>query len=79
MKRSIYKSLNGADFLKGLLISFLTALFTGLLQLFEAGPFVMDWATFQPIVYAAVGAALSYIIKNYFTNSTGDLLKRELR
>ena len=31
MKRSIYKSLNGADFLKGLLIAFLTALFTGLL------------------------------------------------
>jgi len=30
-------------------------------------------------VYAAVGAALSYIIKNYFTNSTGDLLKKELR
>ena len=79
MKRSIYKSLNGADFLKGLLIAFLTALFTGLLQLFEAGPFVFDWPTFQPIVYAAVGAALSYIIKNYFTNSTGDLLKKELK
>ena len=79
MKRSIYKSLNGADFLKGLLIAFLTALFTGLLQLFEAGPFMFDWPTFQPIVYAAVGAALSYIIKNYFTNSTGEILKRELK
>ena len=43
----------------------------------EAGPFVMDWATFQPIVYAAIGAALSYIIKNYFTNSTGELMKGE--
>lgn len=77
MKRSIYKSLNGADFLKGLLIAFLTALFTGLLKLFEAGPFVMDWPTFQPIVYAAVGAALSYIIKNYFTNSEGQIARGE--
>lgn len=79
MKRSIYRSLNGADFLKGLLIAFLTALFTGLLQLFEAGPFEFDWVTFQPIVYAAIGSALSYIIKNYFTNSEGKILKKELK
>ena len=79
MKRSIYKALNVNDFLKGLLIAFLTALFTGLIQLFEAGPFVFDWPTFQPIVYAAVAAGISYILKNFFTNSTGDLLKRELK
>ena len=77
--RSLYRSLNGADFLRGLLIAFLTALFTGLLQLFNAGPFLFDWVTFQPIVYASIGAALSYIIKNYFTNSDGEILKRELR
>lgn len=79
MKRSVYRTLNLLDLGKGLLIAFLTALFTGLVQLFEAGPFVFDWPTFQPIVYAAVSAALAYLIKNFFTNSTGDLLKRELK
>ncbi len=79
MKRSIYKSLNGADFLKGLLIAFLTALFTGLIQLFEAGPFTFTWLTFQPIVYSAISAAMAYLIKNFFTNSSGDILTKELK
>lgn len=79
MKRSIYKALNAFDLGKGLLIAFLTALFTGLIQLFEAGPFAFDWLTFQPIVYSAISAALAYLIKNFFTNSTGDLFKRELK
>ncbi len=79
MKRSMFKSLNANDFLKGLLLAFLTALFTGLIQLFEAGPFVFDWATFQPIVYAAVAAAISYLLKNFFTNSSGEILKKELK
>jgi hypothetical protein len=79
MKRSIYKALNMLDLGKGLLIAFLTALFTGLIQLFEAGPFTFDWLTFQPIVYSAVAAAMAYLIKNFFTNSTGELLKKELK
>ena len=79
MKRSIYRSLNMTDFLKGLLIAFLTALFAGLIELFEAGPFTFTWLTFQPIVYSAVSAALAYLIKNFFTNSTGEILKRELK
>jgi hypothetical protein len=78
MKRSVFFRLNNFDLLKGLLIAFLTALFAGLIQLFEAGPFTFTWVTFQPIVYSAVSAALAYLIKNFFTNSTGVMLKREL-
>ena len=77
--RSKFKALNMIDFGKGLLIAFLTALFTGLIELFQAGPFAFDWVTLQPIVYSAISAALAYLIKNFFTNSTGDLLKKELR
>ena len=77
--RSKFKALNMIDFGKGLLIAFLTALFTGLIELFQAGPFTFDWVTLQPIVYSAISAALAYLIKNFFTNSTGDLLKKELR
>ncbi len=79
MKRSVYKALNVADLGKGLLIAFLTALFTGLIQLFEAGPFTFTWLTFQPIVYSAISAAMAYLIKNFFTNSTGDILTKELK
>lgn len=58
-------------------MAFLTALMTGLLQLFQAGPFVLDWPTFQPIVFASLAAMLSYFIKNYLTNSEGQLARGE--
>jgi CelD/BcsL family acetyltransferase involved in cellulose biosynthesis len=77
MKRSKFLNLGAPDFIKGLVVAFLTALFTGLLQLFQTGPFLFDWATFQPIVYAAVAAGLGYIVKNLFTNSSGEILKTE--
>ena len=75
MKRSNFLKLNAQDLLRGMLMAFLTALMTGLLQLFQAGPFVLDWPTFQPIVFASLAAMLSYFIKNYLTNSEGQLAR----
>lgn len=70
---SKFLSLGLKDLAKGLLVAFLTALITGLYQLVQAGPFALDWATFQPIVMASVGSALAYLIKNLFQNSSGEL------
>jgi len=75
--KSAFLSLNVKDFLKGLLLAFLTALFTGVYQLLQAGPFVFDWATFQPIVLAAASAAFAYFLKNFFTNSDDQVLTPE--
>lgn len=72
-----FLTLNSADLLRGLLIAFLTALLTGLLELFQAGPFLFNWVTFQPIVYAAIAGAMAYLLKNMFTNSQGQLLVTE--
>jgi hypothetical protein len=77
VKMSKYLSLNVKDLAKGLMIAFLTALFTGLIELFQAGDFVFDWPTFEPIVYSAISATLAYLIKNFFTNSANMFMKRE--
>jgi hypothetical protein len=77
MKRSNFLKLNAQDLLRGMLMAFLTALMTGLLQLFQEGPFVLDWPTFQPIVFASLAAMLSYFIKNYLTNSEGQIARGE--
>lgn len=77
MKRSNFLRLNAQDLFRGMLMAFLTALMTGLLQLFQTGPFVLDWPTFQPIVFASLAAMLSYFIKNYLTNSEGQLARGE--
>jgi len=75
--RSKFLSLNVNDLLKGLLIAFLTALFTGLIALFQAGPFEFDWLTFRPIVMAAASAALAYLLKNWITNLQGQILVKD--
>jgi membrane protein implicated in regulation of membrane protease activity len=68
-----FLNLNTKDFIKGLIVAVLSALIAGVLQLLQAGPFTLDWATFQPIVLAAVSAGLAYLSKNLFTNSGGEI------
>jgi len=75
--KSGFLKLNLRDFIRGLVVAVLSALFAGLLKLFEAGPFIFDWPTFQPIVFAAIVAALGYLTANLFTNSTGQILSRD--
>ncbi len=69
---SNFLNLNSKDFIKGLVVAVLSALVAGILQLLQAGPFVFDWATFQPIVFTAISAGLAYLSKNLFTNSAGE-------
>lgn len=77
MKNSKFFNLNWADLGKGLLIAFLTALLGGLLELFQAGTLPTTWAAFQPILELSLAASVSYLLKNLFTNSEGQLAKGE--
>ncbi len=70
---SNFLALNVKDFVKGLVVAVISALIAGVLQLMQTGPFVFDWATFQPIVFTAVSAGLAYLSKNLFQNSTGEV------
>jgi len=75
---SKFLKLNAKDFVKGLVLTLLTALVTGLYELIQSGwALTFDWITFKPIIMTAAAAALSYIIKNFFTNSGGELLSTE--
>lgn len=75
---SPFLKLNVQDFIKGLLLTLITALVTGLYELIQSGwQFVFDWATFKPIVLTAAAAGLSYLIKNFLTNSVGEPLASE--
>lgn len=75
---SKFLKLNAADFIKGLALAVITALVTGLYELIQSGwQLTFDWITFKPIVMATAAAALSYLIKNLMTNSSGQLLEKE--
>ena len=78
MKRSNFLNLNWADLGKGLLIAFLTALLGGLLEPLKAGQIPTTWLAFQPIFEFSLAAAVSYLLKNLFTNSEGQIMKGEM-
>lgn len=77
MKNSKFFNLNWADLGKGLLIAFLTALLGGVLELLQAGELPTTWVAFQPILELSLAAAVSYLLKNLFTNSEGQLARGE--
>jgi surface polysaccharide O-acyltransferase-like enzyme len=65
------------DLAKGFLIAVIMAFVTTLYQLIQAGNFDLTWLYFKPIVFASLGAGLSYLIKNLFSNSDGQFLTKE--
>lgn len=75
---SKFLRLNATDFLKGLVLATITALVTGTYELIQSGwALTFDWVTWKPVVMTTAAAALSYLIKNFFTNSSGNVLKLE--
>ena len=74
---SNFLNLNWLDLLKGSLVAIIGAILTAVYQAIQAGAFSFTWAFWQPIVLAGVGAGLAYLIKNFFSNSSGLPLKAE--
>lgn len=76
MKRSDFLSVNARDFFKGLILAVITAVVTFLYEKILAGE-PLDIALLKSAGMTALAALLAYIIKNFFTNSNGDILTPE--
>lgn len=74
--KSKFLSLDWKDFSRGLLIAFLTAILTGIINILDTGA-VFTWVTIKPVLIAGVSAALSYLLKCLATNSQDQMFKRE--
>jgi len=76
--KSKFLSLDLKDFLRGLLIAFLTAVITGIIELLDFGA-IFTWPTLKPVLIAGVSGALAYLLKCLMTNSQDQMFKREPR
>lgn len=76
--KSKFLTLDWKDFSRGLLIAFLTAVLTGVINILDAGA-LFTWVTLKPVLIAGISAALSYLLKCLATNSQDQLLRREPR
>jgi len=74
--KSKFLTLDWKDFSRGLLIAFLTAVLTGVINLLDTGA-VFTWVTLKPVLIAGISAALSYLLKCLATNSNDQMFKRE--
>lgn len=74
--KSKFLALDWKDFSRGLLIAFLTAVLTGVINLLDTGA-VFTWVTLKPVLIAGISAALSYLLKCLATNSQDQMFRRE--
>jgi hypothetical protein len=75
MKSKLF-NLNVKDVIKAIILTFITALLTGIYQLLQTGT-LLTWVSLKPVVISSIAAALGYIIKNVLTNSNDQFLKNE--
>lgn len=75
MKSKLF-TLDRRDLINGLLVAFLTAVLTGIIQILGEGA-VFTWVTLKPVLIAGISAACAYLIKNFSTNSRNQLLTKE--
>jgi len=70
---SDFLKLNLSDVIKGCIVSVITAILTALLPLLQSGQI----PEYKTLLFAGLTAGVSYLLKNLFTSSTGDFLKKE--
>mgnify|MGYP000944160555 CR=1 FL=1 len=76
--KSKFLTLDWKDLSRGLLIAFLTAVITGIINILDTGA-VFTWITLRPVLIAGISAALSYLLKCLATNSQDQMFRREPR
>jgi accessory gene regulator protein AgrB len=74
--RSKFLRLNTRDFIKGMIVTVICTIITGIYQLIVNGGNI-NCITLKPVFIAAVGSALSYLTKNLLTNSKGEFMNSE--
>ena len=76
MSNSPFGKLNLRDLINGLVVAFLTASLTGLVQILDSGV-LPSLAELKSAGLAGVVASLAYLLKNLVTNSRGEMAKVE--
>jgi 4-amino-4-deoxy-L-arabinose transferase-like glycosyltransferase len=76
MSNSPFGKLNLRDLINGLVVAFITASLTGLVQVLDSGV-LPTLAELKSAGLAGVVASLAYLLKNLVTNSQGEMAKVE--
>lgn len=76
MKEAKLFALKWKDVIKGFSVAALTVVLTGAMTSLQSGA-LPDMATLKALGITGIGAGVAYLIKNFLTNSDGQMLKAE--
>jgi VIT1/CCC1 family predicted Fe2+/Mn2+ transporter len=76
MKQSVFGTLGTRDLVNGLVVAFLSSFLTGLVATLEAGT-LPTLAQLKSSLLVGLAAGVSYLLKNFLTNSQGQLMTTE--
>lgn len=76
MNNSPFGKLNLRDLVNGVVVAFLTASLTGLIQALDSGV-LPNLAELKTSALAGLVASLAYLLKNLMTNSQGQMVKTD--
>lgn len=74
--KSKFLNINQNDFVKGLIVTMLTALLYPIISYLDSGV-IPNMAQIKPILLVSITAGLSYILKNLVSNSHDKILQKE--
>ena len=74
---SKYLTLNERQWIKGLVITVVMTIATGLYDMVKLGHFPSTWAQISPLIMTGLSTALGYFIVSLGSNSNGQILKTE--
>lgn len=76
MNNSPFGKLNLRDLVNGVVVAFLTASLTGLIQVLDSGV-LPNFSELKSAGLAGLVASLAYLLKNLMTNSQGEMVKTD--
>ncbi|NOU18401.1 MAG: hypothetical protein HOO91_12665 [Bacteroidales bacterium] len=74
--KSKFLKLDAKDIVKAIILTFITALLTGIYQLLQTDT-PPTWDLLKPVLMTSIAAVIGYLLKNVFTNSNDKFLQRE--
>lgn len=74
--KSRFMTLNARDFIKAIIMAFISGILTGIYKLLQSGT-IFSWTSLKLIAISGVSAVIAYLIKNFFTNSKDEFMTKE--
>jgi len=76
--RSVFGKINLLDLGKTIIVMFLGTVVTSVYGTIQSGSFPLDLNSWSHILEDSAQVSVGYLLKNWFSNSKGQFLKREI-